>query len=404
MNESALEGFVKIVELNSFSAAAEALYLSQSALSQQIRTLEGQLQFELFQHVPRRVVLTPAGQDFYPKAKQLTALYQEAVRHARAVQQQEKPPERHLVIAWSHEAMRMFGYDLFSLTNELCLQYTSIMMQCASRSEVWRSLKKGDADLSFQLESAEFYAQGFTFIPLLYVPELCIPIHPPADMPVGRLSLEQALQYRWLPVKEMYQTVYETSLLQEGLERGVNFYAGGRHPQRILWGSCAQDGSCSLLPQTGSQLCAGAGLGQGTPVRHRAGTKARGPVGDGLCPRGAAAAAVPLGKAVRLEAGTGGGTIKKRRKPSQAPTDVEKLPPLGGSWHRAAMTERVKQRAPIALKRRQVLFLQLYCDDRCFNPPHPRTGCCTGRRRSRRPRSAGRGCPAPQCRRPASQG
>ena len=52
MNESALEGFVKIVELNSFSAAAEALYLSQSALSQQIRTLEGQLQFELFQHLP----------------------------------------------------------------------------------------------------------------------------------------------------------------------------------------------------------------------------------------------------------------------------------------------------------------------------------------------------------------
>ena len=89
MNESALEGFVKIVELNSFSAAAEALYLSQSALSQQIRTLEGQLQFELFQHVPRRVALTPAGQDFYPKAKQLVALYQQAVRHARAVQQQE---------------------------------------------------------------------------------------------------------------------------------------------------------------------------------------------------------------------------------------------------------------------------------------------------------------------------
>ena len=86
MNQSALEGFVKIVEMDSFSAAAEALYLSQSALSQQIRTLEGQLQFELFQHVPRRVILTPAGRDFYPKAKQLTALYQEAVRHARAVQ------------------------------------------------------------------------------------------------------------------------------------------------------------------------------------------------------------------------------------------------------------------------------------------------------------------------------
>ena len=56
--------------------------------------------------------------------------------------------------------MRMFGYDLFSLTNELCLQYASIMMQCASRSEIWRSLKKGDADLSFQLEVRNFTRRG----------------------------------------------------------------------------------------------------------------------------------------------------------------------------------------------------------------------------------------------------
>ena len=223
MNQSALEGFVKIVEMDSFSAAAEALYLSQSALSQQIRTLEGQLQFELFQHVPRRVILTPAGRDFYPKAKQLTALYQEAVRHARAVQQQEKPPERHLIIAGCHEAMRMFVYDLYSLTSDLCLQYTPILGWCANRSEVWRSLKKGEMDLSFQLESAEFYAQGLTFVPLFYMPELCYPNTPPDDMPVGRLTLEQALQYRWLPIKEMYQTVYETRLLQEGMDRGVEF-------------------------------------------------------------------------------------------------------------------------------------------------------------------------------------
>ena len=138
MNQSALEGFVKIVEMDSFSAAAEALYLSQSALSQQIRTLEGQLQFELFQHVPRRVILTPAGRDFYPKAKQLTALYQEAVRHARAVQQQANPPERHLQIAGCHEAMRMFVYDVFSLTSDLCLQYTPILGKCANRSEIWK--------------------------------------------------------------------------------------------------------------------------------------------------------------------------------------------------------------------------------------------------------------------------
>ena len=49
MNQSALEGFVKIVELDSFSEAADALFLSQSALSQQIRALEAQLKVQLFQ-------------------------------------------------------------------------------------------------------------------------------------------------------------------------------------------------------------------------------------------------------------------------------------------------------------------------------------------------------------------
>ena len=185
------------------------------------------------------------------------------------------------------------------------------MMQCASRSEVWRSLKKGDADLSFQLESAEFYAQGFTFIPLLYVPELCIPIHPPAEMPVGRLSLEQALQYRWLPVKEMYQTVYETSLLQEGLERGVNFTPVGG-----IRSASYGDPALKMVPavyyrRPDLSFARVLDWGRGHRFGIVLGQKARGPVGDGLCPRFAAAAAVPLGKAVRSEAGTGG-RIKKK--------------------------------------------------------------------------------------------
>lgn len=227
MNQSALEGFVKIVELHSFSAAAEALYLSQSALSQQIRTLEGQLQFELFQHVPRKVLLTPAGQDFYPKARQMVALYQEAVDHARAVKQNANPPEKHLVIGGCHEAMRMFGFDLFSLTSDLCLAYTPILGYCSTRNELWRSLKKGEMDISFQLESAEIYAQGLFFLPVLYVPEFCIPIHPPADMPLGSLTLEQAMQYRWLPSREMYQTVYESALLQEAARHGTEMTLPG---------------------------------------------------------------------------------------------------------------------------------------------------------------------------------
>ena len=54
MSLNALQGFVRIVELDSFSEAADALFLSQSALSQQIRALEAQLKVQLFQHAQRR--------------------------------------------------------------------------------------------------------------------------------------------------------------------------------------------------------------------------------------------------------------------------------------------------------------------------------------------------------------
>lgn len=221
MNENALQSFVKIVELESFSEAAEALFVSQSALSQQIRALEKQLKVELFRHTRRQVILTPAGQEFYPQAKQVLALYQKAVCRAQAVQQHTDPPERHILIAYCHEALRMFGYDLFALTGELCIRFSPILRRCVRRSDVWNALQKGDADLSFQLDCTEIHAQGLAFTPVFYVPEFCIPFHAPEDMPKGRLTLEQVLQYRWMPADNMEQSIYESALFREGTRRGA---------------------------------------------------------------------------------------------------------------------------------------------------------------------------------------
>ena len=198
MNQSALEGFVKIVELNSFSAAAEALYLSQSALSQQIRTLEGQLQFELFQHVPRRVVLTPAGWDFYPKAKQLLELYNEAVHHAQAVKLNANPPKRHLLIGHQNMPLQMLGFDLFAATGELSNRFSPIMHRCASIKDVWRALLNDEIDLSLQIECAEIAARGLHFYPAVYMPEIGVPFHTPPEVPRGYITLEQAVQYQWM--------------------------------------------------------------------------------------------------------------------------------------------------------------------------------------------------------------
>jgi LysR family transcriptional regulator, glycine cleavage system transcriptional activator len=53
--------FRKVAELQNLRAAADALHLTHSAVSQQIRVLEGQLGFKLFDRRGRRVVLNAAG-------------------------------------------------------------------------------------------------------------------------------------------------------------------------------------------------------------------------------------------------------------------------------------------------------------------------------------------------------
>lgn len=47
MNIRNLEYFIKVVDLNSFTKAAEESYISQSAISQQIKALEEELGFSL---------------------------------------------------------------------------------------------------------------------------------------------------------------------------------------------------------------------------------------------------------------------------------------------------------------------------------------------------------------------
>nr|WP_185160032.1 LysR family transcriptional regulator [Pseudomonas sivasensis] len=60
--------FVEIADSGSFSAAAERLFVAQSALSRQIKELEKQLQTPLFERTARQPRLTAAGEAFYPRA------------------------------------------------------------------------------------------------------------------------------------------------------------------------------------------------------------------------------------------------------------------------------------------------------------------------------------------------
>ena len=57
--------FKEVAEAGNITAAAQALYISQSAVSQSIKQLEGELQTRLFARNSRGVALTPDGRMLY---------------------------------------------------------------------------------------------------------------------------------------------------------------------------------------------------------------------------------------------------------------------------------------------------------------------------------------------------
>jgi DNA-binding transcriptional LysR family regulator len=73
-----LRYFVAVAEQLHFGRAAEALYVSQPALSKQIRALEGRLRARLFVRDRRTVRLTPAGAALLPPARDVLAAWHRA--------------------------------------------------------------------------------------------------------------------------------------------------------------------------------------------------------------------------------------------------------------------------------------------------------------------------------------
>ena len=66
-----MDYFVKIVDYNSFTEAAQRCYISQSAISQQIISLERELGVQLLIRQNRSFVITPAGEYFYQQAREV---------------------------------------------------------------------------------------------------------------------------------------------------------------------------------------------------------------------------------------------------------------------------------------------------------------------------------------------
>ncbi len=109
-----LQAFEATARLMSFSAAAEELNLTPSAVSYQVRTLEDRLGVELFARLNRAIALTEAGEALYPDIREAFARMRVAVDRLSA-----DTPENVLVVSTGPSfAAKWLSPRLFSFMDE----------------------------------------------------------------------------------------------------------------------------------------------------------------------------------------------------------------------------------------------------------------------------------------------
>jgi DNA-binding transcriptional LysR family regulator len=86
MDLDQLRSFVTIAREQSFTRAAEKLFLTQSALSQQMKVLEQQLGEPLFERHGRQLLLTAAGQIIQEQATTILGLVEQMTQEVAALQ------------------------------------------------------------------------------------------------------------------------------------------------------------------------------------------------------------------------------------------------------------------------------------------------------------------------------
>src|SRR5260370_2662726 len=89
-----LKYIVAVAETSNFTRAAERLFLAQPSLSKQIRDLEEEIKFPIFDRSRDGVRITPAGQMVLAYARETLRAREELVVMARAVHLGEVPPLR----------------------------------------------------------------------------------------------------------------------------------------------------------------------------------------------------------------------------------------------------------------------------------------------------------------------
>ncbi len=151
--------FIAVAEAENVSRAALKLHISQPGLSRQIRDLEEEIGFQLFQREAHSLRLTEAGKAFLPQARAVLQHADEAVRAARAIAEGPRTEIQagyapSLTVYLLPQALRAF---------QAKFPRVRVVLHDLSSEEMLAGLRSGKLDLALMAQPSPRSLRGLAF-------------------------------------------------------------------------------------------------------------------------------------------------------------------------------------------------------------------------------------------------
>jgi len=162
MNIETLKVFRDLSDTGSFSKTADLNYVSQSAVSQQVKKLELVLKCKLYHRQAGRIVLTPGGEKFYDAAKKVSAIYDGALKGIRALGAGRQADEIKISTIYSAGIYIIQNYIRQFLAQN---PGTKISVEYRQFSQIYSDISSGRADFGF-MACPYRKSSGLTMLPV----------------------------------------------------------------------------------------------------------------------------------------------------------------------------------------------------------------------------------------------
>ena len=215
-----IAGFHQVAKFGSLTKAAEATFRTQSALSQQIGSLERELSCLLFERTgKRRLQLTPAGERFLQFAATLISEHENLVRE---IKEMKKHSIGRLKVVAQFAPLYYFLPTVFGTYRDLFPLVDLFIFERPPR-EAMELVRQGEVDMAIGTES-----MAFTDLTTIRLRELSNFLLVPLDCPIdknGPVTFEEIAKYPLIMGPQHMRTLHQ---------RLLKYFEERKIPYRII--------------------------------------------------------------------------------------------------------------------------------------------------------------------------